>query len=263
MSKTSKTRKGAKEELPRRLDQKIIDSLESSHRITGPLQSIVRCMQHPDKTLIGSHRERTGAKDFKIDYYDVDALARKQGLSHSAAEEVVTINGNQQRRVKKSETRVRVERLAAELKMSGVPVEEVATRLAAILPHSHAYIDTLLPDEYKRRDHAHSSGRPRKESVFSEKRNACESCGKQSEATKDICPDCFVPILLLRSAQSSKMPLRLDVSASSARYDERARSIELSKKRSSASSIRLQRFENVPERLQRFRTFPRATALDR
>ena len=81
-------------------------------------------------------------------------------LPHEAAEEVVRINGNSQRRVRKEETRMRVNTLAKQLQTTGVPDEDVATRLGKILPFTQAYIDSLLSSEFKRRDHVHSPGRP-------------------------------------------------------------------------------------------------------
>jgi len=181
----------------RKMDTAVIRLLESSNGITGQLQSGLNCLQHPEKTLLGNYRKAVLGENMIAALYDVDALASKLGLPHDAGEKVVSIHGDLHRRIKQSETQARVLALAGELQQSGVPDQQIGTRLSEILPFSRSYIDKLLPDHFKRRDLARSPGRPAKKVVFPGKPN-CECCGLSAAiSATPVCPECKRSVKLL------------------------------------------------------------------
>ncbi len=115
-----------------RLDQRILEVLRSSMKTTGQLQDIMKCQQHPHKILLGNHREGVGGEELKVKFYDVEGLAKKMGVSHLAAEELVRINGDVHRRVPKVETRKRITRLAELLVASGASARRQSDELSCL-----------------------------------------------------------------------------------------------------------------------------------
>ena len=157
----------------------IVQSLKQSIKNVGQLSDVICCKQHPEVILIGRHRTKAtcGLDNVNKKEYDVDEYSRKHSISHELGELLVAVHGDIQRTVKREETRDRLLKAAAILESSGVKKEEVASKLAHLLPFSHSYILRLLPAEFKRRKFAVSKGRPRRlqgENVYLGKRDGSE-----------------------------------------------------------------------------------------
>jgi len=152
----------------RRLNRKIVDTLKKSQEQAGELQGVVVCLQHPKVVLSGYHRSEARGGVEKVQEkvpIDVDRFAKRHGIPHELAERSLVVHGNIHRRVEKEETREEVLGIAKGLEAS-VPRDKIASKLAEILPFSRSYMLRLLPDEYKQKEFARSSG-SRKKASFS------------------------------------------------------------------------------------------------
>jgi len=149
--------------LPLSLNKRAAANLKKSMAQIGQLAVVIYCKQHPEKILSGRHRTNAGGEaQLERKNLDVEKIATDLQVPHELAETLVMIHANVQRRVKKEETRITLLSAAKDLEASGIPKQEIANRLSKILPYTHAYILKLLPDDYKQKNFAVSTGRPAK-----------------------------------------------------------------------------------------------------
>jgi hypothetical protein len=130
-----------------KIDDKVAKMLQDSLKAVGQIDAIVVCKQHPErpgKILSGRHRAAAGAKRRVL--YDVDEFARRVGVGHEVAEQIIIISANVQRHISKAERRVEFLELAARLEKDGVPHGRIVGRVVELTGFTRAYVHKLIPE---------------------------------------------------------------------------------------------------------------------
>lgn len=119
------------------IDQDTVDKLQKSIQIVGHLGEVIKDQE--GTILSGRHRKLA----------DPDWPEKEVMVTDPLQRELLIVHYNVQRTVSKEETQRRLLNIAKILESTGIPKNEICTRVAELVPYTPQYVRELLPDEYK------------------------------------------------------------------------------------------------------------------
>jgi hypothetical protein len=143
-----------------RKSKKLIKELMHSRKIVGEIYPVLRTKD--GRILVGKHRAAAGWQWGVIVDDLLQKIAKELGVSLKAAEKILIIHSNKQRRPSKKETQSHLIELCKALEEMGYPTDKIAQRVAELVSdkYDERYVLSLLPDKYKQQQKAVSPGRP-------------------------------------------------------------------------------------------------------
>lgn len=120
------------------IDQDTIEKLQKSIQIVGHLGEVIKDQE--GTILSGRHRKLA----------DPDWPEKEVTVTDPLQRELLIVHYNVQRTVSKEETQRRLLNIAKILESTGIPKNEICTKVAELVPYTPQYVRQLLPDEYKR-----------------------------------------------------------------------------------------------------------------
>jgi DNA-directed RNA polymerase subunit F len=124
-------------------DQEVIEQLRRSKDQIGPLLPVFK--DQFGNIISGRHRKEADPS------WPEQVLEVKDELDR----ELKIIHFNVQRKISKEETKERLLKIAKLLEESGTQKEQIAAKVANLVPYSERYVRELLPDEYKQIEFRH------------------------------------------------------------------------------------------------------------